>query len=231
MWQSYRRAVARADHIVVQSDQQLALARESFGDVPITKIPSFVESAERSKAAPDMFLWADRVMDYKRPELFLDLAARLPELRFRMIVVVTNESRSWYPELVESVHRRAAELPNVELLPQVARQEMLDYIGRAIALVKTSVVEGMPNTFLEAWARGVPVLSFSIDPDDRITDNEIGVAAGGSMDRFVEAGVQLAATPDLRAEMGDRAQAFVREIHSPLAVAASWQAILEQLLR
>jgi len=229
-WRSYRRAVTHADHIVAQTGYQLELAEKTFPEVPATHIPSFAQPADPSSATPDAFLWADRLVDYKRPELFLDLAQALPDVAFRMILVTTAET-AWYPELVERVNRRAGELANVELLDTQPRPALLDYISRAIAVVKTSEVEGMPNTFLEAWARGVPVLSYSVDPDQRIADNDIGVVAGGSMQRFVQGARDLAGHTGLRDEMADRARAFIEEVHSPPAVARRWQAVIEQLLR
>jgi glycosyltransferase involved in cell wall biosynthesis len=230
VWRSYRRAVTHADHIVAQTGHQLELAGKAFPEVPATHIPSFAQPAEPPNATPDAFLWADRLVDYKRPELFLDLAEALPEAPFRMILVPTAET-AWYQELVEHVRRRAGELANVELLETQPRPALLDYISRAIAVVKTSEVEGMPNTFLEAWARGVPVLSFSVDPDRRVADNDIGVVAGGSMERFVQGARELAHDAHLRAEMGERARAFIEQVHSPPAVARRWQAVLEPLLR
>jgi glycosyltransferase involved in cell wall biosynthesis len=230
VWRSYRHAVTHADQIVAQTGHQLELAEKAFPDVPATHIPSFAQPAEPSSATPDAFLWADRLVDYKRPELFLDLAEALPDLPFRMILVTTAET-AWYPELVERVSRRAGELANVELLDTQPRPELLDYISRAIAVVKTSEVEGMPNTFLEAWARGVPVLSFSVDPDARIADNDIGIVAGSSMERFAQGARDLAGNPRLRAEMAGRARAFIEEVHSPPAVARRWQAVIERLLR
>jgi glycosyltransferase involved in cell wall biosynthesis len=230
VWNSYRRAVAHADHIVAQTGHQLELAQQTFPQVPATHIPSFALPAETWNATPDAFLWADRLVDYKRPELFLDLAEALPEARFRMILVTTAET-AWYPELEERVRRRAGELANVELLETQPRPQLLDYISRAIAVVKTSEVEGMPNTFLEAWARGVPVLSFSVDPDQRIADNEIGVVAGGSLERFVQGARDLSGDPGLRDELSRRARAFIEEVHSPPAVARRWQAVIERLLQ
>jgi glycosyltransferase involved in cell wall biosynthesis len=230
VWQSYRKAVARADHIVAQTGEQLELAHSSFPGVAATHIPSFAQHAEPASNTPSSFLWADRLVEYKRPELFLDLAAALPNASFQMILLETDET-AWYPELSQRVRHRAEELANVELVPPLDRDQMMERVAHAIAVVKTSEVEGMPNTFLEAWARGVPVLSLSVDPDDRIADNQIGVVAGGSMERLEQAARQLLEDPALRGEMGDRARAFIRDVHSPAAVAERWRAVLEPLVR
>ena len=101
---------------------------------------------------------------------------------------------------------------------------------RAVAVVKTSRVEGMPNGFLEAWARGVPVLSLHVDPDGKIANNDIGVAADGSMELLIEAAARLWREPELRATIGERARGFVRDVHSPEAVADRWVALLEELI-
>ena len=79
----------------------------------------------------------------------------------------------------------------------------------------------MPNTFLEAWSRGVPVVSLDYDPDDRITRLGLGVVAN-SASALRDAVALLARDCALRDELGVRAREHVRELHSPEAVARRW---------
>jgi glycosyltransferase involved in cell wall biosynthesis len=132
--------------------------------------------------------------------------------------------------MVERVEAAAERLPNLELLPPRPRSELLEEIRDAVAIVKTSRVEGMPNGFLEAWARGVPVLSLNVDPDGKIANNDIGVMADGSMERLIEAASSLWRDPELRTAIGERARRFVQDVHSPEAVADRWVALLEDLI-
>ena len=59
------------------------------------------------------------------------------------------------------------------------RGRVLELIDRSRAVVLTSRHEGMPNVFLEAWARGVPVLSLHFDPDGKIAKEGLGLCAEG----------------------------------------------------
>jgi glycosyltransferase involved in cell wall biosynthesis len=189
-------------------------------------IPSFAEAAPCSNGGR-YFLWVDRLVEYKLPDRYVELAEALPDARFRMIASQMSETP---PGMVERIEAAAERLPNLELLPPRPRSELMDDIQQAVALVKTSRVEGMPNGFLEAWARGVPVLSLNVDPDAKIASNDIGVAAEGSMERLIEAAASLWRDPELRTATGERARRFVQEVHSPEAVADRWVALLDELI-
>jgi glycosyltransferase involved in cell wall biosynthesis len=224
----YRAALRHADLTVVQSREQVVLADEA-GLEPVVRIPSFAEPAEPAAGPADAFLWVGRLVAYKGPLDYVRLAESLPEARFRMVCAFLPESdadRAIQAEL-EAADRR---LDNFELLDQLPRTEVLELIGRSVALVSTSRSEGMPNVFLEAWARAVPVLSLEYDPDGRIAEHGLGIAAGGSAERFAEGAAELWRDRERRDEMGESGRRFVIEQHGLDAVADRWAEELRPLL-
>lgn len=220
----YKASLRLADDLVVQTRQQRELARRAFPDREPVVIPSFAEPAPSANGTGKYFLWADRLVEYKLPDRYVELAEALPDARFRMVAAVNNETP---PGMAERIESAAERLPNLELLPPRPRSRLLEEMQQAVAVVKTSRIEGMPNAFLEAWARGVPVLSLNVDPDAKIEDNQIGVAAGGSLERLIAAAATLWRNPEQRLAIGERARRFIQDVHSPDAVADRWVALLE----
>jgi glycosyltransferase involved in cell wall biosynthesis len=221
----YRASLRLAQDVVVQTEQQRELARRALPERDPVVIPSFAEPAEGANGDGKYFLWADRLVEYKLPDRYVELAQALPDARFRMVASVTGETP---PGMAERIEAAASRLPNLELLPPRPRTQLLEEMREAVAVVKTSRIEGMPNAFLEAWACGIPVLSLNVDPDAKIADNDIGVAAEGSMERFVTGAQSLWSDPELRRTIGERARRFIQDVHSPEAVADRWLALLER---
>jgi glycosyltransferase involved in cell wall biosynthesis len=146
----YRRGLAGAAAIVVQNDRQRADVRRHYGREAVL-IPSCYElPAERAGGARDRVLWVGRMHPGKRPELLLDLAERLPWRRFVMAGGAVDGGQAYF----EAIRARAAKLPNVEFTGFLPLAQVERWFDRARVVVNTSVYEGMPNVFLQAWARG-----------------------------------------------------------------------------
>jgi glycosyltransferase involved in cell wall biosynthesis len=227
----YRVALRRARCVVVQTRQQLELARRELADgARVELISSFAEPADGLPRAtePEAFLWVGRLVDYKLPLRYVELARAIPEARFRMITPTTLET----PDVLSKQLAEAAdELPNLELLPRQWRETVLELVSRSTAVVVTSRYEGMPNVFLEAWARGAPVISLHFDPDGKIANEGLGLFAAGSWREFVEGARSLWRDPQLRREIGARARDYVAREHSPGAVGDRWAEALRNALR
>ena len=223
---AYRAALRRVDRVIVQREQQLKLAEE-VGIGPLTMIPSIAEPAEPSGAKPEAFLWIGRLVDYKRPLEYVRLAESLPEVPFRMVYFPSDETR---PGLITELDEAGERLDNLDLLGELPRGEVVDLISRATALVSISQAEGMPNVFLEAWSRAVPVISLDYDPDGKIQSLGLGSVAGGSEERLREAVASIWNDGSLREQLGEHGREYVRSVHSPQAVADRWADVIRELL-
>jgi glycosyltransferase involved in cell wall biosynthesis len=218
----FRLGLRSAADVVVQTEEQAALCRTSTGREPVV-IRSIAERASPQRAAPEAFLWVGRLVPYKRLDVYLDLAADVPEARFRVIAV---PGLGQEPELTARLERARAELPNVELLEPRPRAELAPLIERAVAIVNTGEREGMPNVFLEGWSRGVPALAFGHDPDGLVERHGLGGFAAGSRQRLAELARSMWAAREDQVELAERCIGYVRREHDLDAVCASWRRVL-----
>lgn len=224
----YRLGLKEAAEVVVQTSEQEALApRAGIDPDDVTLIRSFAEPAELSEEAPRQCLWAGRLVDYKRPLEYVRLAEALPSIEFLMVAAETTETSR---ELGEAVKEAGRRLPNLTVMPTMARSKVLAEINRSFAVISTSSHEGMPNVFLEAWARGIPTASLSFDPDGRIEQCKLGFACGDRWPDFVAAVSSLCEDRELRAAFSERVSRYVRETHSIDAVARRWDEVLARML-
>jgi glycosyltransferase involved in cell wall biosynthesis len=158
-----------------------------------------------------------------RPEAFVDLARAVPEARFWMVAFASGGSGG---ELLDQAERDAARLPNLELLEPRPRHELGQLIARAVAVVNTADYEGMPNVFLEGWARGVPALALSHDPDGVIVRHRLGAFADGSSALLADQARRLWTERQDQAAVAMRCRAYVADQHDIEAATDRWEAAL-----
>jgi glycosyltransferase involved in cell wall biosynthesis len=203
-------------HIVTQTESQRRLLevthhRQADGVVPNFH-PEPHEALEKS-GAPTV-VWVANFKPWKRPELFLDLAASLRDLgdaRFVMVGAAAggSGSRTWNDALMQRLQSQH----NVEYLGPQPQEAINRLLARAHVFVNTSVSEGFPNTFIQAWMRCVPVVSLNVDPDNVLQRQAIGFRAD-SPEGLAQAVRRLILEPGLRAEYGARARQYALTNHS-----------------
>jgi glycosyltransferase involved in cell wall biosynthesis len=158
-----QRAVRRADRVYCAADFLRAKAQRKYR---LPTSPELLPTPVRMpglvvKAILPTVCYLARWDRRKRPEIFLELAARFPDVRF--IALGSSRDRDYERRLRE----KYAHLPNLEMPGHVDQfdSDAVDRIlTRSWVLVNTSVREGLPNAFLEAAAHGCAILS-AVDPD------------------------------------------------------------------
>lgn len=172
----YRCGLRKSHRIIVQTETQRRLLREGFGldsvalPMPCPG-PSAEEHAKTPPPPPNTVAWVGRAAFMKRLEWMLDVAERLPDVTFHL--AVANTAGNSYAEQLE---QRARRLSNVVWRGPVPRAAMPDIYRGTACLCCTSSYEGFPNTFLEAWSHGRPVIT-SFDPDGLVARRGLGAVA------------------------------------------------------
>ena len=192
------------------------------------RIPNMVDiGAEPEEFEPEpVVLWAGSIRAYKRPEMVLEVARRLPGVRFAMAGGPVKNGEAYFDEL----RQQAAPLGNVDMLGWVPQDQMRQHYERAWALLMTSPpdLEGFPNVLLQAWERGRPTVS-SFGPDHIIEEQHIGSVAQ-TVDEMVEGLSVICGDAATARDMGRRARNYVIENHAPEVIADRYDAALASLL-
>lgn len=223
---AYAYGLRRADGVVVQTEAQQralrahwrregSLIRQGLDLTPFLHI-------ERSLGDGGV-LWIGRAAPGKRPELLVELARRCPQLTFTMLTSPGSD-HGYY----DTITAAARGLPNVTLL-QSGTVDLTRVFARASVLVSTSSTEGYPNTFIEAWAAGLPVVSLECDPDELICRERLG-RHSGSVERLERDLLELLADHAARTAIGERARAFVRATHDIRSVGPMYLRLIEALV-
>jgi glycosyltransferase involved in cell wall biosynthesis len=205
--------IRHAHHIVAQTETQARHLERNYGRIADAVIRNFHPDPDETidKTGPVSIVWVANFKPLKQPEVFVRLAAQLRDLEGIRFTMVGSSStrRAWNDALLRDI----SAAPNVNYLGKRTLGEVNELLAKAHVFVNTSLHEGFPNTFIQAWMRQVPVVSLHIDPDGVLDREAVGIHAQ-TEERLVEAVRMLATNPMLRAEYATRARRYAMLRHS-----------------
>jgi glycosyltransferase involved in cell wall biosynthesis len=226
-WPLYAWGLSRADRIFVQHQRQLSglsprlrskaylLPKVCPASGAVVDGTTVKPHAERAKYVA----WVGMLGQLKRPDILIDIARRTPAVQY---VVCGGPTTFWSPpgyaaRMMDDLRATA----NIRYLGQVPPDEAQQIIADSALLLSTSDVEGFPNTFLQAWSSGTPVVSLTVDPDRIIERHGLG-AVSGTMERAIAEISALIASPQRRDEIGGRARRYVAGAYNETAVVTAF---------
>jgi glycosyltransferase involved in cell wall biosynthesis len=169
----YGYGLREADIVLCQHAAQQRALMENFG-VSSVVADMLVDPPARQldRDQRDLeILWVNNLRDFKRPDLALQLARQMPARHIHMI----GGPNRGFSDLYQGIESAAMNVPNLTFYGRVPYHEIGDFYDRAKVFVNTSDVEGFPNSFLQSWRRGIPVVSF-FDPNGLIKREGLGVS-------------------------------------------------------
>ncbi len=163
-WPLYAWGLSRADRIFVQHAGQLSGLsprwRSKAHILPkVCILRDVVGIGSKPHSDRTKYVaWVGTLIPEKRPDILIDIARSAP--RHPLSCLRRAIAELWRADCPRTAQDAKYRIPRTS----PARKSPANY-RRAAVLLCTSDVEGFPNTFIQAWSNGTPVVSLKIDPD------------------------------------------------------------------
>jgi glycosyltransferase involved in cell wall biosynthesis/ubiquinone/menaquinone biosynthesis C-methylase UbiE len=173
----FRYGLTHANLVITQTKKQHLLLQNNYGiNAQVINMPGTPPNPASDFNRRDLFskqkvIWIGRLHKVKRIEWLIDIAQKTPYVSYEVVGPADDKSDYMYDVLSQLNKTK-----NINYRGKISRQEMPTIYQNATVLCCTSIYEGFPNTYLEAWSYGVPVIS-TIDPDNIIKDQRLGYHA------------------------------------------------------
>jgi glycosyltransferase involved in cell wall biosynthesis len=165
-----------ADYILPQNRYQNSRLNEMYPGKKIkTFFPPFVIDRRylNVKENPGGYIaWVANFRYQKNLKMLFEVASVLTEFQIK----IAGTALPNMDEETQTYLKKLKELPNVEFVGTVGRDEILSFFSKSAYLLNTSRYEGFSNAFLEAFVTGTPILSTNtVNPDGIIDGFGLGV--------------------------------------------------------
>lgn len=214
-----------ADCVIVQNHEQQGLLLKNYSKKSTVIKSMFTEpDSLLQEGGRDEVLWVSSIQTLKQPELFIELAKKIPEVQFRMIGGPSIDS-----DFFKRIEQVAKNIPNLNFSGFVSPDNVQSYYERALFVVNTSTFEGFPNTFLEAWSNAIPVVSLNVDPDDIICDRKLGIHSRNADQLLIDVKRLIHDRP-LRETLGMNGKKYLEDEHSAESIVKNYENVFDHLM-
>jgi len=220
---AFRWSLRSAAQVVAQSKIDQKGLEQTIGVHSIV-IPNAHQLPMLSSAERDTILWVGRSAPVKRPELFIDLAGKIPSEHFIMICQRATGDQNY-----EALVARAREVKNLQFIQRVPFSHIAGFFRTAKVFVNTSDAEGFPNTFIQACEFGTPILSLNVNPDGFLDEHGCGICCKGNLGCLADS-LSFMLAESRFIEMGKKARKYVEQNHDIRRTVEEYKKIFRKLV-
>jgi len=158
-----RHSVRKLDGVYAPAQYMLSKIKRIYGlkEEPVFLPTPVMVPESCTKSATPQVLMMSRLDPRKRPEIFLSLADKFPEVTFH--IAGMSRVPEYEHQLKEKYHQ-----PNIVFhgfVDQFRDALHHDLMEKSWILLNCAILEGLPNAYLEAAAHQMAILSY-VNPDD-----------------------------------------------------------------
>jgi len=226
----FRFGLRNADFIVAQNNEQMKLLHDlgykSSFQALILKSGYPIRNKEEGTIGKSDILWVGRAVNWKRPELFLKLALIFKNRSFVMICSKYMNEEYW-----EDLKNLSEKISNLKFIEFVKFSEIDDYFKKAKVYINTSIYEGFPNTFLQAFKYETPVISLNVNPNNIFDKYNIGYYCNNNFDLLKEKLSELMQNSALQEMVGRNSYSYVSKFHDIEVIGKHWIKVINFIMK
>lgn len=204
----YQKSIKYIQYFVTQNQYQHDTLLSNYGKESLVQYNIWGHSSNCNETPPKSdAVWVANLRKLKRAEWVLNVANRTPDYNFVIAGGRTGEILYY-----EEMKNLSDQLSNVVFLGGRSFSYANELVRKSRILLCTSTYEGFPNTFLQAWSAGIPVIS-TVDPSDVIKKNHLGEEVS-SEEELQDALIRILSDTDYYASLQQAVSAFFTKNHS-----------------
>lgn len=207
-WINY--AIRNSTKIVCQNvfQQDTLLKIHNRRSLLIQQMSPLVDEKYIVKSIDEIkILWIANFRRIKRPDIFIKMVQSIrTEKKCNFIMIGRNEGE-W--QNLKNTNTDA----RLSILGELRNEDVNELLLSSHILVNTSEYEGFSNTFVQAWMRKVPVVSMNSNPNNVITNYNIGFICP-TIEQLVDKVTLLINNDELRISLGETAYNYAKQNHN-----------------
>jgi len=228
----FGKIIKNKPQLIVQTYDQYNLLKY-LGIIPSLQIYNFHPAIANNKQADNSHLikifWIGSFRKVKRLELFLEVAQHFSSRTNMVFFIFGRTEKNRYGR---TLLKKISLLNNVQYFGECPNDYINDLLStQAYCLVNTSISEGFSNTFIQAWERGVPVISLNSNPDELLTKYQIGVFCNSSMSSMITNIDKLVSDKVLYKRMSENSIAIAHEFFTATKNIVIFDSYLKKVYR
>lgn len=225
----FKIALKHADYIITCVKYHRTLLKNNHPNItcPIQHIAHGIKITRlhKRKNEKNSILWLARCDRLKNPEIFIELARQFPHEQFVMIAAPEPKQQRFF----RNIQTMAKSCQNITFIPGIPHRQTQQFFNEAKISVNTSDFEGFSMALMQSGLGETPILTLNTNPDQIITEHNLGYCADGNIERMTEQLRSLLTDKNGWNRKSENIAQYIREHHDIDKIIPQWKTLFAEI--